>query len=178
MVEPLRYHGNEVVLFHILDPKEIDPRFRDPVVLIDLDLQRPRVARYLGLKAEQGVVSILSGRSKLRDAMVNAQIGGYVCTLLPAEIERLIRVRDGRFPGRIHGRQVVRRGRRPQDEQVRTRQYGVDPAFRGRQVDARGPAQGRRQVAALQPLQGQSNCRCFFPHQGLPLRETDPSKVA
>ena len=36
-VEPLRYHGNEVVLFHVLDPKEIDPKFRDPVVLIDLE---------------------------------------------------------------------------------------------------------------------------------------------
>ena len=36
-VEPLRYHGNEVVLFHVLDPQEIDPKFRDPVVLIDLE---------------------------------------------------------------------------------------------------------------------------------------------
>jgi uncharacterized protein (DUF58 family) len=36
-VEPLRYHGNEVVLFHILDPREIDPKFHDPVVLIDLE---------------------------------------------------------------------------------------------------------------------------------------------
>ena len=37
VVEPLRFHGNEVVLFHILDPREIDPKFRDPVVLIDLE---------------------------------------------------------------------------------------------------------------------------------------------
>jgi uncharacterized protein (DUF58 family) len=36
-VEPLRYHGNEVVLFHVLDPREIDPKLRDPVVLIDLE---------------------------------------------------------------------------------------------------------------------------------------------
>lgn len=36
-VEPLRYHGNEVVLFHVLDPREVDPNFRDPVVLIDLE---------------------------------------------------------------------------------------------------------------------------------------------
>jgi uncharacterized protein (DUF58 family) len=36
-VEPLRFHGNEVVLFHVLDPREIDPKFRDPVVLIDLE---------------------------------------------------------------------------------------------------------------------------------------------
>jgi uncharacterized protein (DUF58 family) len=37
VVEPLRFHGNEVVLFHILDPRELDPKFRDPVVLIDLE---------------------------------------------------------------------------------------------------------------------------------------------
>ena len=32
-VEPLRYHGNEVILFHMLDPQEIKPKFREPVLL-------------------------------------------------------------------------------------------------------------------------------------------------
>jgi uncharacterized protein (DUF58 family) len=36
-VEPLRYRGNEVVLFHILDPKEIRPEIREPEALIDLE---------------------------------------------------------------------------------------------------------------------------------------------
>ncbi len=36
-VEPLRFHGNEVVLFHILDPKEIDPKQNEAVVLVDLE---------------------------------------------------------------------------------------------------------------------------------------------
>ena len=36
-VEPLRYRGNEVVLFHMLDPHEIKPTFRDPVLLFDLE---------------------------------------------------------------------------------------------------------------------------------------------
>jgi uncharacterized protein (DUF58 family) len=36
-IEPLRFHGNEVVLFHILDPKEIKPRMNEAVVLIDLE---------------------------------------------------------------------------------------------------------------------------------------------
>ncbi len=36
-IEPLRYHGNDVVLFHIIDPSEADPGFRDPVVLEDLE---------------------------------------------------------------------------------------------------------------------------------------------
>src|SRR5215831_17266134 len=36
-VEPLRYHGNEVILFHLLDPQEIKPKFREPVLLYDLE---------------------------------------------------------------------------------------------------------------------------------------------
>src|SRR5271154_1124001 len=37
VVEPLRYHGNEVVLFHILDPQEIKPVFRDSTLLVDME---------------------------------------------------------------------------------------------------------------------------------------------
>lgn len=36
-IEPLRFHGNEVVLFHILDPQEIRPSLSEPVVLVDLE---------------------------------------------------------------------------------------------------------------------------------------------
>jgi uncharacterized protein (DUF58 family) len=36
-VEPLRYRGNEVILFHMLDPQEIKPKFKDPVLLFDLE---------------------------------------------------------------------------------------------------------------------------------------------
>ena len=35
--EPLRFHGNEVVLFHVLDPKEIHPDLGQPAVLVDLE---------------------------------------------------------------------------------------------------------------------------------------------
>jgi uncharacterized protein (DUF58 family) len=38
-VEPLRFHGNEVVLFHVLDPKEIRPEIKEPSTLIDLETQ-------------------------------------------------------------------------------------------------------------------------------------------
>jgi uncharacterized protein (DUF58 family) len=37
VVEPLRYRGNEVVLFHILDPNELEPKFKDPVLLLDVE---------------------------------------------------------------------------------------------------------------------------------------------
>jgi uncharacterized protein (DUF58 family) len=36
-VEPLRYRGNELVLFHVLDPEEIRPKLRHPVLLEDLE---------------------------------------------------------------------------------------------------------------------------------------------
>src|ERR1700676_504789 len=38
-IEPLRFHGNEVVLFHVLDPKEIRPELGEPSTLIDLETQ-------------------------------------------------------------------------------------------------------------------------------------------
>jgi uncharacterized protein (DUF58 family) len=36
-VEPLRYRGNELILFHVLDPAEIAPAFRKPVLLVDME---------------------------------------------------------------------------------------------------------------------------------------------
>jgi uncharacterized protein (DUF58 family) len=50
-IEPLRFHGNEVVLFHILDPKEIRPELRGPAILVDLETDQkleviPEYARH------------------------------------------------------------------------------------------------------------------------------------
>jgi uncharacterized protein (DUF58 family) len=36
-VQPLRYRGNELVLFHVLDPEEIRPKLRSSVLLEDLE---------------------------------------------------------------------------------------------------------------------------------------------
>ncbi|HEV2383283.1 MAG TPA: DUF58 domain-containing protein [Terriglobia bacterium] len=36
-LEPLRFNGNEVLLFHVLDPKEIRPEIRQATTLIDLE---------------------------------------------------------------------------------------------------------------------------------------------
>ena len=36
-VAPLRFHGNEVILFHILDPQEINPDMKGPAILVDLE---------------------------------------------------------------------------------------------------------------------------------------------
>ena len=39
-IEPLRFHGSEVVLFHLLDPKEIHPDLRGPSILVDLETEQ------------------------------------------------------------------------------------------------------------------------------------------
>jgi len=36
-VRPLRFNGNEVILFHVLDPEEIQPKLKDPVLLVDME---------------------------------------------------------------------------------------------------------------------------------------------
>lgn len=36
-IAPLRFRGNEVILLHVLDPQELTPKFRDPVILLDLE---------------------------------------------------------------------------------------------------------------------------------------------
>jgi uncharacterized protein (DUF58 family) len=36
-IEPLRFHGNEVVLFHVLDPKDVRPDLNGPSILVDME---------------------------------------------------------------------------------------------------------------------------------------------
>jgi uncharacterized protein (DUF58 family) len=36
-IEPLRFHGSEVVLLHVLDAKEIQPEMRGPAIFVDLE---------------------------------------------------------------------------------------------------------------------------------------------
>ncbi|MEQ1885712.1 MAG: DUF58 domain-containing protein [Bryobacteraceae bacterium] len=36
-IAPLRFHGNEVVLFHVLDPEEIRPKLRAPALFEDME---------------------------------------------------------------------------------------------------------------------------------------------
>ena len=36
-IEPLRFRGNEVVLFHVLDPKDVRPKLNGPAILIDME---------------------------------------------------------------------------------------------------------------------------------------------
>jgi len=36
-IEPLRFRGNDIVLFHVLDPQEIAPRLRGPALFVDVE---------------------------------------------------------------------------------------------------------------------------------------------
>lgn len=36
-VAPLRFRGNEVILFHVLDPQEVRPKLRGPAIFIDME---------------------------------------------------------------------------------------------------------------------------------------------
>ncbi|HUJ21769.1 MAG TPA: DUF58 domain-containing protein [Bryobacteraceae bacterium] len=36
-IQPLRFRGNDVMLFHVLDPQEITPHLREPALLIDIE---------------------------------------------------------------------------------------------------------------------------------------------
>jgi len=36
-IEPLRFRGNEVVLFHVLDPEDVHPKLNGPAILVDME---------------------------------------------------------------------------------------------------------------------------------------------
>jgi protein-tyrosine kinase len=58
------------------------------VLLMDLDLQKPQIANYLGLKEERsagGVVSVLDGRADVSSAIVSVHAGDCRAMVLPAE---------------------------------------------------------------------------------------------
>src|ERR1700690_2599504 len=39
-IQPLRFRGNEVVLFHILDPKDVRPDLNGPAILVDIETKQ------------------------------------------------------------------------------------------------------------------------------------------
>lgn len=55
------------------------------VLLVDLDLRKPKIAEYLGIKFDRGVMSALDGRSSLLETVVEASYGPYSINVLPCE---------------------------------------------------------------------------------------------
>lgn len=54
-------------------------------LLLDLDLQKPRVSASLGLNCENGVVAVLEGKANLPGAIIQAQAGACSILVLPGE---------------------------------------------------------------------------------------------
>jgi protein-tyrosine kinase len=55
------------------------------VLLVDLDMRKPKVADYLGIKRDFGLLSVLQGRQNLSDAIVQVGIEREQLLVLPGE---------------------------------------------------------------------------------------------
>jgi protein-tyrosine kinase len=55
------------------------------VLLVDLDMRKPKVANYLGIKRDFGLLSVLQGRQSLTDAIVQVGIEREQLLVLPGE---------------------------------------------------------------------------------------------
>jgi protein-tyrosine kinase len=60
-----------------------------PALLVDMDLQKPQVARRLGVGCDAGLLGVLEGRTTLTEAMFQAHIGKHQIMVLPTEAETL-----------------------------------------------------------------------------------------
>ena len=55
------------------------------VLLVDMDLQKPSVAATLGLKSNQGLMSVLAGKTTLANSIIQTRIGNQKLLVLPCE---------------------------------------------------------------------------------------------
>ncbi len=97
-IEPLRYRGNEVVLFHILDPSELKPRIGGSAVLVDLEsrMRFPVTAEYAeGRYRERISRHIESLRVAARGAGITYQLL-VTDQPLDAALREYLTVRQGR----------------------------------------------------------------------------------
>ena len=97
-IEPLCFHGNEVVLFHVLDPRELRPDLDGPVILVDLETSdhlevTPEYARDLyGAKIEAHI-------SALRESARSAGMDYYLLVTdrpLDGALREYLSIRQGR----------------------------------------------------------------------------------
>jgi Mrp family chromosome partitioning ATPase len=55
------------------------------VLLVDLDMRKPKVANYLGIKRGSGLLGVLQGDQGLSEAIVQAEVDGNRLLVLPGE---------------------------------------------------------------------------------------------
>jgi uncharacterized protein (DUF58 family) len=98
-IEPLRYHGNEVVLFHVLDPQELKPELEEPVLLIDMETQEslevtPEYGR------EEYRTRVQSHITQLQDRTRSAGMDYYLLVTdrpLDGALRQYLTLRQGRY---------------------------------------------------------------------------------
>src|SRR5580704_9970715 len=76
-IEPLRYNGNEVVLFHVLDPEDVRPKMNGPSILVDMETdQEMEVTPDYGKKEYRAKID--SHLTDLRDRAQSAGLGYFL----------------------------------------------------------------------------------------------------
>ena len=97
-IEPLRYHGNEVVLFHVLDPEDVRPKLNGPQILVDMETQTQLEVTPDYSKKEYRE-KIQAHLTDLRDRVQGAGMGYYLLMTdrpLDAALREYLSLREGR----------------------------------------------------------------------------------
>jgi protein-tyrosine kinase len=58
------------------------------VLLVDMDMHKPKVAEYLGIKNQQGLLSVLEGELGLTNVVVEASTGRNKLLVVPGEVRK------------------------------------------------------------------------------------------
>jgi len=97
-IEPLRYRGNEVVLFHVLDPEDVRPALNRPAILVDMETKQQLEVTpdYTKKDYREKVEAHLAD---LRDRTLAAGMGYYLLMTdrpLDAALREYLTLREGR----------------------------------------------------------------------------------
>jgi uncharacterized protein (DUF58 family) len=97
-IEPLRFHGNEVVLFHVLDPEDVRPELNGPSILVDMETEKQLEVTPDYTKREYRE-KIAAHLADLRDRTQAAGMGYYLLMTdrpLDAALREYLTLRGGR----------------------------------------------------------------------------------
>jgi len=97
-IEPLRFRGNEVLLFHVLDPEELHPDLGGSTVLVDLET-RARIEVTAEYAAKEYSERITRHIAALRDASQRAGMSYQLLVTdrpLDDALREYLTVREGR----------------------------------------------------------------------------------
>jgi uncharacterized protein (DUF58 family) len=98
-MEPLVFRGNELILFHVLDPAEIAPAFREPVLLLDVETREDMEVspEYARAEYPEKINAHIEG---LRDAARRSGIDYFLLRTdrpLDEALREYMAVREGRY---------------------------------------------------------------------------------